>query len=258
MTRDLSDETRALIRNALAAEVPPTHEHRSRLRRGVIARAAAAGGVALLLGSSVAKAGGKSLLLTALGSAGVGVGAGLVFAGAAHFAFDAPSAPEAAQSAQVARVAASRAAPARAMPVSSEPASVDEARPEPADVGEVGEPAPALAAAPRAVGEGRAAPVASAGSALRAELDLMTEVQSALRDGQGARSLDLLARYDARFPHGALTNERLAAEVFAACQTGDQPRAQRVAANFLQTDASSALAARVRNSCARGSAENGR
>jgi hypothetical protein len=245
MTRELSDDARSFIVHALSEEAPPSPVHRGRLRRAVIARAAAAGGgAAVLVGTSVAKAGAKSLLLAALGSAGVGLGAGVVFAGAAHFAFAPPAAPEAAASAvwqapAVPHVAAPVAALPRAVSVdgaSAEAPSVPEPAVMPPPRGSLASAAPATSAAP--------------GPALRAELDLLAEVQGALRDHQAARALELIARYDARFPRGSLVNERLAAEVFAACQIGEPARAKRVAALFLQADSTSALAVRVRSACA--------
>ncbi|HVY32313.1 MAG TPA: hypothetical protein VHB79_37510 [Polyangiaceae bacterium] len=86
--------------------------------------------------------------------------------------------------------------------------------------------------------------------ALRAELELMTAAQTALRDGRAAESLAFLERYDRTFPGGQLLGERLAAEVFAACQLGDRARATRAATRFLQRDSGSLLAERVRRSCA--------
>jgi outer membrane protein assembly factor BamD (BamD/ComL family) len=87
------------------------------------------------------------------------------------------------------------------------------------------------------------------GSTLRAELELMSQVQTALRDNRGVRALSLLERYDDAFPRGQLGTERLAAEVFAACQVGDVARARRAATKFLQRDASSTLAERVKGAC---------
>jgi hypothetical protein len=91
--------------------------------------------------------------------------------------------------------------------------------------------------------------MASEEPSLRAELELMNQVQLALRDGRAVRALELVARHAAVFPQGQLTNERLAAEAFAACQIGDVERARRAAAAFLRRDSSSALALRVKNTC---------
>jgi hypothetical protein len=77
----------------------------------------------------------------------------------------------------------------------------------------------------------------------------MSQVQAALRDNRGAQALSLLERYDDSFPRGQLGTERLAAEVFAACQVGDVARAGRAATRFLQRDSSSPLAQRVKGAC---------
>jgi hypothetical protein len=120
------------------------------------------------------------------------------------------------------------------------------------------EPAPAPVASeevrPKANLAVKAAPgedsVATPALALRAELELMTAAQAALRDGRAAESLAFLERYDRTFPGGQLLGERLAAEVFAACQLGDRARATRAATRFLQRDSGSVLAQRVQRSCA--------
>jgi hypothetical protein len=244
MTGDLSDDTRSLIRDALAEERRPGHAHRNRLRRSVLARAAT-GGVVTLVGASVAKASGHSLLALVVNGVGLGFGAGLVLAGAAQLAF-APkiqsdshenvAQPAPVRSVQVTSVGAS--VPDRALPVgpmtSAEPIDLD---------GSSQSKRRFVESAPSAAAN------AASGSRLRAELDLMAQVQGALRDGHGAHALELIARYDAQHPSGMLQNERLAAEVFAACETGDRARAGRVARHFLARDSVSALAARVKNAC---------
>lgn len=126
-------------------------------------------------------------------------------------------------------------------------------------------PSPAAIEAPL-VTEQAAAPAKTAGAATRpasseevpaapalalgAELELMSAAQAALRDGRPAESLAFLERYDRTFAGGQLQGERLAAEVFAACQLGDRARATRAATRFLQRDSGSLLAQRVRRSCA--------
>jgi hypothetical protein len=84
---------------------------------------------------------------------------------------------------------------------------------------------------------------------LRAELDLMSQVQAALRDRRAGQALELIERHDAVFGQGQLNQERLAAEVFAACQLRDRARARSAAARFLASDTSSPLALRVRGAC---------
>lgn len=255
MTRELSDETLSLIRTALAEERGPGSSHRERLRRRVLTRAAA-GGVATLVGSGVAK-GSASLLSVVAGSVGVGFGAGLVLAGAAQLAF-APSAQSGPNAhpdpATLTHSVNATSAVARAKDDPAERApwgpvnDLEAGRAvQPEVQGDSGE-----ATERAAVRHGHSAEGASTGakgSPLRAELDLMAQAQGALRDGQAARALDLIASYDAQYPSGVLETERLAVEVFAACQTGDRTRARHAAQRFLARDSVSALAARVKNAC---------
>jgi hypothetical protein len=94
-------------------------------------------------------------------------------------------------------------------------------------------------------------------STLVQELALLEKVQSELRAGHGAAALRLL---DQSTPPqgGQLQAERLAAEVFAACQMGDVARARASARAFLSRYASSPASARVRGSCAGEQVENAR
>jgi hypothetical protein len=254
MTRELSDDARSLIRAAVAEERGPDRAHRARVRRELEVRVAA-GGALTFAGASVAKAAaGHSVLATVTSFVGLGFGAGLVLAGAAQVVLSpnaAPLAPESpAKLAASARTShAEFALPPPAPPLAESAAS---AAPEPHEVRRPGENT-ALelpSGKTRALGDA-ALPGenARASSSLRAELDLMAQVQGALRDGQAARALELIARYDARYPSGSLVNERLAAEVFAACSIGDRARAARVAALFLARDSVSALAGRVKKAC---------
>jgi hypothetical protein len=257
MSGKLSPEARSLIRDALAEEPLPSGAHRDRLRRGVLARAAA-GGAVTLVGSSVAKASGYALFSTVASSVGLGFGAGLVLAGAAQFAFT-PSVPSVTKHEVPAASARSPRAPAAlsarlALLVPSSATLPAVAAPPSAAFAPVPSKAPALNAAASA---GASTPAvlpsadasANAGSALRDELDLMARVQEALRDAHGARALELIARYDAQHPSGSLETERIAAEVFAACQVGDPARAHRAAQRFLTRDSASPLAARVKSAC---------
>jgi hypothetical protein len=213
---------------------------------------AAAGGAVTLLAESVAQASARSLSAVVASSVGIGMGVGLVLAGAAQLAFPESSASRSAEP-------SARAVATHSLALAARPALVVEAPRASTEAPETS-PNPSAAsdtsAAPTALKRSTATlpPSASsgaaAGSPLRAELDLMAHVQEALRDNQGARALTLIASYDALYPSGVLTSERLAAEVFAACQMGDRTRARRAAARFLTEDSRSSLATRVRNACA--------
>jgi hypothetical protein len=93
--------------------------------------------------------------------------------------------------------------------------------------------------------------LAADGSTLVPELALLEHVQSELRSGNGQRALQLLDRSSIDVEHSQLGAERLAAEVFAACQAGDLVRVRRAARRFLKEFPNSPSAARVRASCAR-------
>jgi len=254
MTRELNDEARSLIRAALSDEHGPGPAHRARLRRKVLARAAA-GGIATVVGGGAAQASAQSLSAIVASSVGVGVGVGLLLAGAAQLAFPTSSSrsPEpSARSTNTPVLDRREPAPRRA-PV------VEEARAPTAEVpetslGESSAGEKSAAPTPLKRNAEAIAPSSSSGtdrgSPLRAELDSMARVQEALRDSQGSRALSLIASYDALYPNGVLKSERLAAEVFAACQLGDRTRARSAAERFLAKDSSSSLAVRVRNSCA--------
>jgi hypothetical protein len=244
MNHELSPEARSLIREALTEEPRPNTSHRDRLRRRVLARAAA-GGVVTLVGSSIAKASARSLLSVVASSLGLGFGAGLVLVSAAQVVFS-PSARLVSKQ----EVPAASAHSPKTLDRAPSPRAKEAALPTPMASFAPG-PAPVIAPAQAKahISDVKAAAEPSAGSGLRAELDLMAQVQEALRDAHGGRALELIAQYDARHPSGVLETERLAAEVFAACQIGDRARASRVAQRFLARDSSSALATRVKNAC---------
>lgn len=251
MTDELSRQARALLERALAEErvVAPDTARRARVKRGLLGAAtlAAAGRAAAAPIAQVAAQG--AALPGALGAApwvtftkaiavGVLVSAGLI-GGLRQF-----TSPPATSTSRVA--SAQNSAPPR---LTSTPSATPRAEPSVSVSAAV--PAGAASAPMRVSGSPPAPPVPPSEPApgLGAELQLMTAAQAALRDGRAAEALALLARYDRAFPSGQLLNERLAAEVLAACQLGDRARAQRAADRFLQRDASSPLAARVRRSC---------
>ncbi|MGC4087789.1 MAG: hypothetical protein QM756_07810 [Polyangiaceae bacterium] len=126
-------------------------------------------------------------------------------------------------------------------------------------------PAPALAAAGHAAppaatfadapGSGETFSVPPQAAARRKstplvqELTLLEKVQTELRAGRGAQALALLDS-SATPAGGQLQAERLAAEVFAACQAGDVGRARNAARSFLSRYPASPASGRVRGSCA--------
>ncbi len=93
-------------------------------------------------------------------------------------------------------------------------------------------------------------PPAPAMPRLAEEVALLGRAQAALRDGAAPRALALLDEHAARFPEGALRQERAATRVLALCAIGRPDEASVEARSFLASSPASPLAARVRASCA--------
>lgn len=249
MTRELSEQAKAMVERALADEKPllPGASRRAQLKRGLLqgaALAAATPAAAAPLAAPAAAAKG-ALGVVSLGPLAKGVVLGLLVSGGLLGGVQVFGTAPTRSSAPV--VVASAAAPAAVAvpnPLVS-PALVASAGPNRAE-----NRASAVTTPPGRPSSSEAAPLAEAPPGLSAELQLLNAAQSALRDGRGAQALALLQRYDQAFPQGQLLGERLAAEVFAACQIGERGRASGAAERFLQQDASSVLAGRVRRSCA--------
>jgi hypothetical protein len=80
------------------------------------------------------------------------------------------------------------------------------------------------------------------------ELDLMRRIERSLRNDQPALALALIAEVEARFPHSALEEERLAASVMAHCGLHD-PGHERRAESFLESRPRSVYRTRVMAAC---------
>jgi hypothetical protein len=271
MRSELSETARLLIRTATAQELKPGPEYRARLLEAVRARARAPDG-ALDEAAQMAPWTGASPLapltvwkVAAVAALGAGLGLGTV--GIAQTVVDRPQHEHSTTHVATprARAATGQNGPrlsSRLAPSPSAPRPVDDFT-APKQLTSAPAPQPALASSPLPEGTtARSSPglpevqtfdefVSSApnAAALRAELSLLKEVQGALRVGRARRALELIARHEREFPNGQLGNERLAAEVFAACQLGDVPRARSASLRFMERDTSSPLALRVKGAC---------
>lgn len=85
---------------------------------------------------------------------------------------------------------------------------------------------------------------------LLAESRALARVQQALRDGQSAQALRLLAEQEQEFARGALQEERAAARAMALCGSGQHTAGHGAAAAFATRYPESVLRARVQSSCA--------
>jgi hypothetical protein len=84
---------------------------------------------------------------------------------------------------------------------------------------------------------------------LDAELALLRRVERALRNGDPALALALLAELDDRYPQTRLAEERLAARTIADCRL-DHPDAAARARAFLRERPASVYSERVQSACA--------
>jgi hypothetical protein len=106
--------------------------------------------------------------------------------------------------------------------------------------------APVASALPTPIGR----PSASSSSGLWEEAALLREAQRALQGGDPGACLAILDRMAARYPSGALGEERGALRVLALCGSGRREEARALGAAFLRRYPASVHAARVRASCA--------
>jgi hypothetical protein len=85
---------------------------------------------------------------------------------------------------------------------------------------------------------------------LEAEMHLVRGADAALRSGDVALGVTLLARHAREFPNGTLAEEREGLRVVATCQGGATDTARSAAGRFLQRAPHALMAGRIRAACA--------
>jgi hypothetical protein len=250
MSHELGPEARDLIEQACREErAPEAHELR-RIRNNVLFGVAP---TAVLLGAGeAAAAAGKLSVLSLVGVAGKGalLGTAVALAGYAVQRVESRSLPPPSAVLPVARLetpalppAASRASVSPALPAPVPPATSPAAR---ATLEK--NPSTSTTAAPP--GEPLPSEASMSGSAeLLEEVENLRRVQEHLRAGRGAEALRVLDASSSRLGQGQLRQERLAAEVFASCQSGQTQRAREAARRFLKENPATPSAARLKTSC---------
>jgi hypothetical protein len=234
---ELDPDAKELIGRARDGEGPSEAE-RSRLRAAVTARIGA--GVVLASAGATSAAGNASAAIgTAATLAAKVLAASVLVCGlgaAGYVALSSPRPPPARDSRESGPVAIEH-----APPVSRE----DRPRP-PASAS----PSPPSSPPPPAAPE--AAPRAVALSPLEAETRALGGALTDLREGRAASALSALDAQRARFPDGALREERAEARIKALCALGRTEEARDNAARFFVEYPRSLLAGRVRASCGGG------
>jgi hypothetical protein len=232
---DLSPQARALLRAARPFDEPSQEDHR-RVRSSVLGRvgAGAAVGLAATVSTSTLAASTGTLLAGTVTKIGIavllagGISTGAYFAVRSHRPPPAPA------------VAAVQVAPAAA-PEPQPVAAVPETQPTD-DVAKAADaPAPALRskdkARPRVSGD------------IEGEVQLLEIADADLRRGDTSGALAALAEHAAKYPTGALRQERDGMNVVALCKAGRQAEGRAAAEKFLSRGSKSALASRIRAAC---------
>jgi hypothetical protein len=87
------------------------------------------------------------------------------------------------------------------------------------------------------------------GVEIREEVALLSKAQAALSRGRPQQALEALAEHAARFPRGALSEERAATRARTLCALGRRPEAEVELKRIERLNPSSAYLARARESC---------
>jgi hypothetical protein len=285
--KELSSEARALIRRVGTADGPVPSD-RARVKRRIVAALAGAGttlgGSGVAAGAPVvalgATAGSKvtlaSVALWLATGAGLGAAVSTPAVVSAYRRAEAVRAPVAAPAlasqakrseparqplTSVERAAAATEAPAAptAGEAPPEPARAEVERRAPSaevsrDARRASPNAPITPANPAeapATPSASASPVASTGAtSLAEETRLLHAAQRELARKNTSAALALLDEHAARFPRGALAQERSAARVLALCDLGRAAEARGAAEAFVRAAPQSPLVPRLRGSCA--------
>jgi hypothetical protein len=87
------------------------------------------------------------------------------------------------------------------------------------------------------------------GNEIRQEVALLSKAQAALSRGRPQEALEALAEHAARFPRGALTEERSATRARTLCALGRRQEAEAELKRIEKLNPTSAYLARARESC---------
>ncbi len=227
---DLSPEARALLGAARSFDEPGEDDFR-RVRVSVLTKVAAGVGAAVGVGTSASYAAGASALL---GSAAVKVSAAvLVVAGLAGTYVAVRPHVEAPRAAHVAPTVL---APTNDVPAARPP--IDDSNASSVTVHSPTKSRPVAAPQRRRTT-----------ADLEGEARLLEEADAELRAGNAQAALRPLAEHAARYPNGALSEEREGIRAIALCRGGRTLEGTAAAERLLSATRKTALASRVRTAC---------
>ena len=242
---DLSREAQDLLRTARSFDDPSAADA-ERVHASVLAKVGIAVGAGAAVTTATTSIAASPAAL--LGATVVKLGTVIVVAGglatAGYVAWRAPSPKSMSAVTEAPRAAPQTPAPEQPAPV------VAPNHPEPTAM-----QAPAPAKAPRA--RPPAAPASDRASRaprtttpdLEGEARLLEQADADLRRGDANAALARLAEHAARYPAGALREEREGVRVVALCRAGREAEGKAAAERFLAHSPRSALATRIRAAC---------
>lgn len=254
---ELSAEARTLILRVGTADGPSPAD-RARVKRRVVAGLAGAGMVfggggtiasgaqAGATGLAVGKVKVASVALWLATGAGLGTVVSTPALVSAYRRAESTS-PDVSTRAPAQTPAAMNARPVNAVPVNAVP---PDETPRAAPINEPAGKASPEAVSERAVTERPRAVPSTAAASLAEETRLLQAAQRELAQKRTAAALALLDEHAAKFPRGALAEERAGARVLALCDLGRAAEARNAAEAFVRASPQSPLVPRLRASCA--------
>jgi hypothetical protein len=249
---DLSSEARSLLREARGFDEPSTADA-DRVRASVLAKVGiAVGAGAGITAATTSIAAAPAATATLLGATAMKFGAAIVVAGSLATGGYVALRPAAMKRPAATEVAEARKAIAPQPPPAPEvPAPAIVPAPPPEDRREAAHPshakAPRRHVAPAPVERAPSAPRAT--SDLEGEARLLEQADADLRRGDANAALGRLAEHAAKYPAGALREEREGMRVVALCRAGRAAEGNAAAERFLARSPRSALATRIRAAC---------
>ena len=237
---ELSSEARALLRASRSFDDPDAGDA-VRVRASVLAKVGVAVGVGA--GVTAATSSLAASPVAALGVAVMKVGAAIVVAGGLATAGYVGLRPTVPKPTLVIVTTATAPAPVEKRMPEAVPSVVGEPAPRAVETPTPSPPRANRARPPSAARAPRATPD------IEGEARLLEQADADLRRGDPGAALARLAEHAAKYPDGALREERDGVRVVALCRAGREAEGKAAAERFLARAPRSALATRIRAAC---------
>jgi hypothetical protein len=237
---ELSSEARALLRASRSFDEPSAGDV-ARVRASVLTKVGLAVGVGA--GMTAAASSLAASPAAVLGATVMKVGAAFVVAGGLATAGYVGLRTTSPKPAPAVVTTARAPAPIETRPIEAAPRVTGEVEPRAVEA-----PAPSPVKAPRSR-PATAPRTARAAPDIEGEARLLEQADADLRRGDAGAALSRLAEHAAKYPDGALREEREGVRVVALCRAGREAEGKAAAQRFLSRAPRSALATRIRAAC---------